>query len=977
MDIAARTGEPAAPRPAALARAAALIGLLWAAPPPAAPSGARAQAPGDGSGVLVAVVGSGIDYTHAALGGPGTAAAHAGNDPGVVEPATFPNAVVVGGYDLAGEAYSADCPSPAPPDVRCAAAPQPDGDPLDGAGGSGTTAAGILRAAAPGARLVALKAFGRPEGAPATTDLALDAARWILAHNRGEAVPGTAPAGGRIDIALFDVDRAYGTVRPELARAIAELAASGVAVVAPAGDHGQRPMAVGGVAALPQVLAATAVHGPGETAWGVRTAWVDAGGQARSSALEALEGTGLPRLAEAGPIVAALAWHGLACNVDGQPAEPAQPVDGRVALVERGTCPFAEKLAGARAHGARAVLFFSDNRAPIAPSCGGACPEPSRLPAAMIARADGLALRELLVAGTAVTVTLDAELRIVRTWLDGVLLGDGARGPAPDGAVKPQVAALGADVPAPVAASGDGMASADGSLAAAATTAALAARLVERARAGGLALDGADVAALIQSGARDDVFEGRNDSGVRASVARRGAGRIDASAPDATALVRSADGIGHLGFGLVSASASPARRVRRLVVRNLAASERTFDVRFEPADPSADVGAVALDPPRIVVGGGATAPLTVALTVDPVRLPPRAASDGAALVGASGLPAAVEGRVVLDEVGAAFDGERLVVPLHALPRGASCVGIGPTIGPGEAVVANDCPVTGTLRAARIVGQDPAESASEGGPTPPGLDIVAVGFRHGPLDPADPASPRVMEWHVATAGARAIPAGARFDVWIDRDRDGAWDRVVTGVHGPQARGAAPEGAWVALAVAPWEGGGRREPPDLSGPYPEILRVAYDLEESVAVLRVPAAALLFDPASGGEAFDMAVTAHRTASAAPWPADLVDVAPDAADEGSRFAYDQDRADCARLTAGDAPLDQAGADRLVAPGERLPVAIVPAERCADEDAAGAAFLLGYPTNDPAGPSGQHQRLGLDGPGSGPVYLPVAHGRP
>lgn len=46
----------------------------------------------DGTGVKVAVLDSGTDYTHVAFGGSGNPADYAANDPTVIEPGTFPTA---------------------------------------------------------------------------------------------------------------------------------------------------------------------------------------------------------------------------------------------------------------------------------------------------------------------------------------------------------------------------------------------------------------------------------------------------------------------------------------------------------------------------------------------------------------------------------------------------------------------------------------------------------------------------------------------------------------------------------------------------------------------------------------------------------------------------------------------------------------------------------------------------------------------
>uniref|UniRef100_UPI00355A688A S8 family serine peptidase n=1 Tax=Piscinibacter sp. TaxID=1903157 RepID=UPI00355A688A len=121
---------------------------------------AAAQAAGkDGTGVRVAVIDSGVDYTHYNLGGAGTAAAYAaayGADPSDPKNTTrdglFPTAKVVDGFDFVGDAW------PNGPRTE-------DPDPIDFQGHgthvadiiAGHSADGLHKGVAPGASLVAIK----------------------------------------------------------------------------------------------------------------------------------------------------------------------------------------------------------------------------------------------------------------------------------------------------------------------------------------------------------------------------------------------------------------------------------------------------------------------------------------------------------------------------------------------------------------------------------------------------------------------------------------------------------------------------------------------------------------------------------------------------------------------------------------------------------------------------------------------------
>jgi subtilisin family serine protease len=191
-----------------------------------------------GQGMRVALVDTGIDYTHASFGGEGTVAAYEANDPTFIEPGTFPTAKVIGGFDFVGENYDvldADTSNDTP---------RPDFDPLDENGhGShtGSTIAGIRvpghvgRGVAPLAKLYAYKVW---DAGNSTDDV------LVAAYERAVDPNQDGDVSDQADVLSFSGGVDYGTLNSLEAKAAQRVTDLGTVFVASAGNSGHP--AVGG-----------------------------------------------------------------------------------------------------------------------------------------------------------------------------------------------------------------------------------------------------------------------------------------------------------------------------------------------------------------------------------------------------------------------------------------------------------------------------------------------------------------------------------------------------------------------------------------------------------------------------------------------------------------------------------------------------------------------------------------------------------
>lgn len=305
-----------------------------------------------GEHVKIAIIDTGIDYTHANFGGPGTIAAFtaaAATSTAPADPALFgPKAPKVkGGTDLVGDAYDADVAT---------SVPVPDPNPLDcnghGSHVSGTAAGfgvtndgatyhgpyneaayaagfGIGPGVAPLADLYMVRVFG----CTGSTDVVAEAIEWAV-HND-------------MDVISMSLGSPYGVTGTSDAIASDNAAKAGIIVVAAGGNNGPAPYIVSDPGTASHTISVAAMNARAFLVNGVQIA-LSSGGGANGVEANSLK---LPTGSVAAVILKSGTALSLGCNATDFPANSA----GALVIVSRGTCSFDQKVTNAQNAGAVAL----------------------------------------------------------------------------------------------------------------------------------------------------------------------------------------------------------------------------------------------------------------------------------------------------------------------------------------------------------------------------------------------------------------------------------------------------------------------------------------------------------------------------------------------------------------------------------------------------------------------------------------------
>jgi uncharacterized protein (TIGR03437 family) len=292
---------------------------------------------------------------------------------------------------------------------------------------------------------------------------------------------------------------------------------------------------------------------------------------------------------------------GLACS-----ALPAGSLTGTIALVQRGTCVYSNKVINAQNAGAVGVVIYQQSGSDTPLSVFA---QDAGIPAVMIGYTDGVALKSYLAANPGATVTLDLTFTPVSAATNTVWPSS-SRGPSignfgspPTFVIKPELVAPGADLytaaqkldPNGDAYNAMGYTSVTGT--------SYAVPMV----AGAVALVKQNhtnwTPAQLKSAVVNTATQNVTDGGVQASVNTVGAGKL--SVGDAVNVAATLDPA-TISFGPIGAGALPIRRT--LSIANVGTSAATFFFAVLPPNAS-----VTVSPSSIALSPGQQNSVTVTL----------------------------------------------------------------------------------------------------------------------------------------------------------------------------------------------------------------------------------------------------------------------------------------------------------------------------------------------------------------------------
>lgn len=735
-----------------------------------------------GHGVKIAIIDTGIDYTHANFAGPGTEAAYEladandttlgdAGDTGLFG-ADAPK--VKGGYDFVGDNYDASSDDPA------VATPEPDPDPLDcnghgshvagTAGGLGVTGeletyAGAYDATthetefeigpgvAPQADLYALRVFGC---AGSATDLdVINAIEWVVDND--------------LDVINMSLGSDFGLRDDPVAVASDNASAAGIMVVAAAGNAGTPPYITGSPASATSAISVAALDTI-ESTPGVLMTFADGSSISAQNSNEGL----LP----VDPLDVFVV-----SDASGAVSEGCDPADyagaeGKLAVVIRGTCARAAKAIYGQEAGAAAVAMINDD--PGYPPFEGPITSNPDTGESIIVTIPFLGIRgvlgpdetedpDLLVAQDSNAVTL-TDQSLANPGFGSVASFSSAGPRGGDSWLKPDITAPGVSIQSALVASGVLGGRSSGTSMATPHVAGVAALTVQAHPDWSVE----DLkAAIVNTG---------DPAGVGGYQMRlAGSGLVQPFASTTTQTVAIGDAwTGSLNYGYAELFKDFSQR-KTLTLRNHGDAPVTYSVASVAAAESAPAS-VTLSNSSVTVPAGGEATVRVTLDVPAASIP----NSDPALVDDTYHEVAGFVELMSDTA------VPLRVPYYLVPRSLS--DIKTTVSPplnsdgstSTATVTNARGVIAGLAQTYAYGlRDASDAVFQPGYQYGGFDLRAVGvqsFNAAPLDPGDPGlvGQQLIVFAVNNHDRWSSASTNEYDILVDSDGDGEPNYVVIGV-----------------------------------------------------------------------------------------------------------------------------------------------------------------------------------------------------
>ena len=774
-----------------------------------------------GQGVRIAMLDTGIDYTHYNLGGSGNlsdyaaALAAAGSAP---PPSLFPTSKVIGGYDFTGETW---------PNGPLA----PDPNPID-LNGHGTltsdTAAGhsldgIHFGAAPNAQLYAVKVCSSV--APNCSGVAsAEGIEFALDPTN------TGTLNNAVDIISMSIAGAFGQREDDVSEMLTDVVNFGVVSVVAAGNDGNIPYVVGFPGATPEVLTLGATTSP--VAFGIPLVINSPAGIAATYPNTAT----LDFAPVNTPVTSNVVYVGRGCPAGsittGSPDDPYLTTpSGFMALIDRGSCSVSLKIDRAARAGAVGVLIGLVAPGDAVPFSNGGGTD--FVPALVITQSTSNIIKNALLSST-VNATLSPSNAIS---LSANVASYSSRGPNYSyNMLKPDMSAPGTIMGA-AAGTGNGQTTESGTSFATPLTAGSAAVLLSKNHK----LLPLDVKALLMENSEPAIYNNaQTEPAVLGPLSRTGAGelRVDRAVSSTTSVWDASNPLSvSMSFGTYRLSANQTFK-KKVVVRNYSGASRIYTISNTYRDAPNTSGFTLSFPSTLFVAANGSANFTVTGVVNAAALPAWLL-DGGSNGGNGELLNTVEyaGYLTFSD-----PNDTVHFPWHILPHKSANVQVGANSLALNGNVTSlpisnlSAPISGQADAFSLTGtgvQFPPSVLPAPGSDFAVINLQAVGVRLVCFSNCSTTPTFGVQFAITTFGQRSHPdVPAEFDVHIDANHDGQDDFVVFNADiGFVMAGAysGQNGVFVADLAAN----------TFSGPY--FYTIA-DLDSANAILTVPLSALV---------------------------------------------------------------------------------------------------------------------------------------